>query len=76
MGEAPADLLDCGDAPGRALEARRLGQRVVVVRTTPALAASLAGRGLVVLGVPPAALDLGVPGAARGLAAWLGRAPS
>lgn len=71
----PSDVLDCADAPGRALEALSLGCRVIVLRPGPA-SADIAGRagaqGAVLLTKPPEALDLGDRGALRRLDAWLG----
>jgi hypothetical protein len=68
-------LLDCGDAPGRALEALRLGLPGVVLTCEAAsfgvVAAVAAETGALVLPAAPAALNLGVRGAARHLAAWL-----
>ena len=71
-----ADILDCGPAPGRALEALRVGQRLLVLRAEPRIWADIAGRaaacGGMLLAEAPQSLDLGVPGAARLLADWLG----
>lgn len=68
-------LLDCGDAPGRAMEAIRLGVSGVVLACEPALFAAVAAFGaaqsVVVLAERPEALDLGVRGAVRQLQAWL-----
>lgn len=71
---AGADALDCGDAPGRALEALHLGCRIVVLAPCPAWDAvrERAG-GALLLPVRPASLDLGPPGAARRLHRWLQR---
>ena len=73
--QVPPDILDCGTAPGRALEALRVGQRRLVLRADPRLFEDLAGRaaslGAVLLAEPPPSLDLGAPAAARRLAAWL-----
>jgi hypothetical protein len=73
--QAPPDILDCGTASGRALEALRVGQRRLVLRADPRLFEDLAGRaaslGAVLLAEPPPSLDLGAPAAARRLAAWL-----
>lgn len=70
-----ADILDCADAPGRAVEALAAGQRALVLcPALPAfaevdrLAASL---GATVLIERPPALDLASPGSQRRLAAWL-----
>ncbi len=71
----PPDVLDCADAPGRALEALSLGCRIIVLRLGPA-SADIAGRAAaqsaVLLNEPPTALDLGGRGALRRLDAWLG----
>lgn len=71
------DILDCGDAPGRALEALRAGQRRIVLQAAPSEWGDIAGRaagiGTIVLAEAPASLDLGRPGAERLLAAWLGQ---
>ena len=73
--EGPA-LLDCADAPGRALEALKLGLRGVVLAAPPAafaLVAELAtAQGALLLARAPPALDLGEAGAQRRLLAWLG----
>ncbi len=70
-----AHVLDCGEAPGRALEALRAGQRLLVLRCQPRVWQDLAERatanGGVLLAEPPAALDLGQPGATRRLRQWL-----
>jgi hypothetical protein len=70
----PPDILDCGDAPVRALEALRAGQIRLVLRS-PDLFADVAARaaacGATVLGAAPEALDLAQRGAARRLTAWL-----
>ncbi len=64
------DVLDCGDAPGRAMAAIRAGQAALVLdpacpafARVAALATVLSGR--------PAALDLGQRGARRLLRDWL-----
>jgi hypothetical protein len=70
------DLLDCGDAPGRAAEALRAGQRGLVLRpVSPAayervrlMAEAL---GAVLRPDMPEALDLSRRGAARRLPGWL-----
>jgi hypothetical protein len=71
------DILDCADAPGRAMEALRIGQQTVILdaacpafAAVAAAAATLGGR---VLADRPEALDLGERGAERRLAAWLDR---
>jgi hypothetical protein len=73
-----ADILDCADAPARALAALRLGQRIVVLdkQTTAfgAVAAAASGLGAVVLDQRPPALDMATRDARRRLEAWLGSA--
>jgi hypothetical protein len=77
-----ADILDCGEAPGRALEALRAGQRLLVLRCDPVIWADLSerahGLGATLLDHPPPALDMAAAGSARRLAAWLesGRNPA
>ena len=69
------DVLDCADAPGRALEALSMSCRIVVLRPGPAfrdIAQRAAAQGAVVLKEPPPALDLHARGAALRLGAWLG----
>ncbi len=73
--DGPA-LLDCGAAPGRALEALRLGLRGIVL-ACPAPAFALvqelaAAQNAMLLATAPPALDLGTRGAELRLAAWLG----
>lgn len=75
------DLLDCGDAPGRAAEALRAGQRLIVLRgVTPALHERVRlmaeALGAVLLPEMPEALDLARPSARRRLSGWLGAAHS
>ncbi len=69
-------LFDCGDAPGRAVEAVRLGVPGVILTCEPALFAAVgelaAIRGAVVAAARPRALDMGERGAERRLLAWLG----
>ncbi len=72
---AETDILDCGAAPGRALEALRAGQRLIVLQAHPRIWADIAERaascgGALLCRAPPA-LDLGERGAERRLAAWL-----
>lgn len=69
-------ILDCAAAPGRAMEALRLGVQIVVLsedcpafRTVAGIAATQGAR---VLGTAPPALDLADPAARRRLAGWLG----
>jgi len=71
----PPDVLDCADAPGRALEALSLGCGVIVLWPVPAfadIAARAAARGAMVLAEPPPSLDLGDRRAAWRLEGWLG----
>jgi hypothetical protein len=74
-------VLDCGAAPGRALQAIRAGLPAIVFTGPQKLADTLAPiaaqAGCTLLRARPpaldmAALDLAKPGAARLLAAWLG----
>jgi hypothetical protein len=71
----PPHMLDCGTAAGRALEAARAGQALVVLRAPDAIFAEVrgiaAGYGTVVLGQRPPSLDLAKPGGPRDLEAWL-----
>jgi hypothetical protein len=69
------DILDCADAPGLALGALRIGQRLLVLSPTSpgwhavaAIAASLGGE---VLTARPPALDMADRNAARRLHDWL-----
>ena len=74
---AEYDILDCGASPGRVIEALSAGCLAMVLDPGPAFAdvAERAARnGALVLPARPPALDLGQPGAARHLAAWLGSA--
>ncbi len=72
------DILDCADAPGRAIEALRLGLRSLVLDADcpafPTVERVAAELGAQVLPAAPAALDLGQRGAMRRLLAWLDRA--
>ncbi len=72
--DGPA-FLDCADAPGRAVEALRLGLRGVVLNCEPLLFEAVAGiaraQGAVLLANAPPALDLASHDAARRLEAWL-----
>ncbi len=69
------DLLDCGAAPGHAMAAVRVGQRLLRLDPAcpafPAVAAAAATWGAHVLAVRPPALDLAERGAARRLRHWL-----
>jgi hypothetical protein len=77
--DGTADILDCGDAPGRALEALRAGQALLILRAPPSIAANIAERAARVqatlLGSRPAAFDLAGPrgGEGHALRAWLER---
>ncbi|MBV9736171.1 MAG: hypothetical protein JO209_09705 [Acidisphaera sp.] len=78
--DVPAiDILDCADAPGRAMEALRTGQRLLVLDPAcPAFAAvtgAAACLGATLLAARPPALDLAQRGAERRLAAWLAATP-
>jgi len=68
-------LLDCADAPGRAVEALRMGLKGMVLGCEAALFATVAEmakiRGALLLQAAPPALDLAERGAERKLAAWL-----
>ncbi len=82
-GIAIADILDCSDAAGRALEAMRGGLRRLVLEACPGrddAATAAASCGATLLLHRPPALDLARPGAERRLAAWLaasgGRPPA
>ncbi len=69
------DILDCGDAPGYAMSALRLGQRAIILDPAcPAFAAveGVAGSlGARLLGQRPSSLDLAARGAERLLLPWL-----
>ena len=76
---ADADILDCGEAPGRALEALRAGQKLIVLRADPRIWDDIAERaarcgGMLFAQAPPA-LDMAEPNAARRLPAWLQAPP-
>ncbi len=77
-GVAALDVLDCADAPGRALASIRAGQRILILAATvpgfPAVAAIAATRGLILLPERPPALDLAEQGGVRRLPAWLASA--
>jgi hypothetical protein len=68
-------LLDCADAPGRALEALKLGLPGIVLTCEPgnfAIVANIAaGQGALLLPAAPFALDMAAIGAVRKLLAWL-----
>lgn len=69
------DVLDCADAPGRALEALRIGLRNLVLdaecQAFPAVQRVATEVGAQLLPLPPVALDLAERGARRRLLAWL-----
>ncbi|OYV37121.1 MAG: hypothetical protein B7Z81_06465, partial [Acidocella sp. 20-61-6] len=63
-------LLDCADAPGRAIEAIRLGVRGIILRSPPDLVqavANAAAENVLILRTAPAALDMADPAASRAL---------
>ena len=69
-----SDLLDCADAPGRAMEALRSGQQHIRLDPGPAwarVAAAAQTMGAKVHADRPSALDLGAPNALWHLNAWL-----
>ncbi len=71
---ATADWLDCGDAPGRATAALRIGCRGLILAPSPAFAAVAAiaeGVGATLLTERPDSLDMAERGAERLLADWL-----
>jgi hypothetical protein len=72
--EGPA-LLDCADAPGRAVEALRLGLFGLVLAAEPLIfqrvAAIAAETPTILLEAAPPALDLAEANALRRLTAWL-----
>ncbi len=68
-------MLDCGDSPGRTVEALRAAQKLLVLDCPDNIWADLADRArrqsATVLRMAPPALDLGQPGAERHIGAWL-----
>jgi len=75
VGPETPDLLDCADAPGRALEALSVGCRGLVLLPCPAwdsVAERASIMGATLYGERPPALDLAEPDAARRIEAWLG----
>ena len=68
-------LLDCGQAPGRALEALKLGLKGIVLDCEPGqfsqLAAIATENGAIMLPAPPLALDMANRNASRNLNEWL-----
>jgi hypothetical protein len=77
--DAP-DVLDCADAPGRALEALRGGQALLILQCAPCvwhdIAERAARQGARLLDARPPALDLGDRGAIRQLDVWLAKGPA
>jgi hypothetical protein len=69
------DILDCGDAPGWAMAALRIGQRALVLNPAcpafPALAGAAGTIGARVLAARPVSLDLAHPRARARLEGWL-----
>lgn len=68
------DLLDCADAPGRALEALATGCTRLILLPCPAwddVADRTARAGAQLLPARPEALDLAEPGALHRIQAWL-----
>lgn len=69
------DLLDCADAPGQAMAALRVGQRVLILSAHcpawPAVAGAARTLGAWVLPERPAALDLARQDAMFRLGGWL-----
>ena len=81
-GAGGPDILDCADAPGRAMEALRAGCRLLVLDpalpATALVAARAAAIGAHILTERPPALDLArldlaAPRTLQRLALWLGR---
>jgi hypothetical protein len=72
---AGVSLLDCGDAPGRAVEAVRLGVPGVILDCEPVLFRAVAGlaaaRGTMIMPSRPAALDISGRWVEGRLLAWL-----
>ncbi len=72
---AHPDILDCGTAAGRALEALRAGQKTLILRAPAPILAEVTAlartHGATVLSHAPPSLDLAAPGARRQLAGWL-----
>ncbi len=70
------EMLDCGPAAGRAMEALRIGlRRLILSPECPqhrAVLARAAALGATLVAQRPEALDLAERGAERRLAAWLG----
>jgi len=69
-------LLDCAAAPGRALEALKLGLSGIILQNPPpAIAQIAAAQQALLLPVAPPALDLAQAGALRRLTEWLAQKP-
>ena len=71
---AEPDVLDCADAPGRALEALAVGCSRIVLLPCPAwsgVAERATMAGAILLSERPACLDLADPASARRIDAWL-----
>jgi len=66
------DILDCADAPGRAMAAIRAGQATLVLDPACPAFPRVAALARVLAARPPA-LDLGERGTERCLQAWLGQ---
>jgi hypothetical protein len=68
-------LLDCADAPGRAVEALKCGVNGIVLECEVSIFQSVANlaaaQGALLLPAAPPSLDLAMRGAERKLAAWL-----
>jgi hypothetical protein len=68
-------FLDCADAPGRAVEALKLGLPGLILTCEEALFAAVANiaqaQGAALLAAAPPALDLALHGSERSLCAWL-----
>ncbi len=71
----PPNVLDCGANAGRAVEALRAGQLILVLQADPPLFADIAERaarqGATLLSSPPPALDLARRSNLRLLQPWL-----
>lgn len=71
-GPAMPDALDCGSQAGRALEALATRCRIIILHPCPAFPVIVErAAGALVLPARPASLDLGQPGGAYRLEAWL-----
>lgn len=76
---AVPDLLDCGDAAGRAMQALRIGQKELILDPACPQYEAVVERAVItgasIRSTRPAALDLAEHGAERLLHAWLTNAP-